>query len=141
MRQLKIFLSIYYFSLPDEGGENKIYQFLGFSVYFCKYWLRQGGLSFYGSQKGDKGADTDLIFQFCLPYIQCLHVRENSFRTSLLFTIFYPRIWYFNPRTPNPRQPNNSKNFSPYAQLVLFLVNEILQHTIVPTNFCITYRP
>ena len=64
----KFFLSIYYFSLPDEGGENKIYQFLGFSVYFWKFWLRQGGLSFYGSQKGDEGADTDLMFQFCLPY-------------------------------------------------------------------------
>ena len=69
MRQLKIFLSIYYFSLPDEGGENKIYQFLSFSVYFWKFWLRQGGLSFYGSQKGDEGADTDLMFQFCLPYL------------------------------------------------------------------------
>ena len=30
----KFFLSIYYFSFPEEGGENKIYQFLGFSVYF-----------------------------------------------------------------------------------------------------------
>ena len=55
--------------MPDEGGENKIHQFLGFSVYFWKFWLRQGGLSFYGSQKGDEGADTDLMFQFCLPNI------------------------------------------------------------------------
>ena len=61
----KFFLSIYYFSLPDEGGENRIYQCLRFSVYFWKFWLRQGGLSFYGSQKGDEGADT--MFQFCLP--------------------------------------------------------------------------
>ena len=53
--------------MPDEGGENRIYQFLSFSVYFWKFWLRQGGLSFYGSQKGDEGADTDLMFQFCLP--------------------------------------------------------------------------
>ena len=31
--------------------------------------LRQGGLSFCGSHKGDEGADTDLImFQFCVPY-------------------------------------------------------------------------
>ena len=67
MRQLNFFLSIYYFSFPDEGGENKIYQFLGFSVYFWKFLLRQGGLSFYGSQKGDEGADTDLMFRFCLP--------------------------------------------------------------------------
>ena len=64
----KEILLIYYFSMPDEGGENKIYQFLSFSVYFWKFWLRQGGLSFYGSQKGDEGADTDLMFQFCLPY-------------------------------------------------------------------------
>ena len=27
----------------------------------------QEGLSFYGSQKGDEVADTDLMFQFCLP--------------------------------------------------------------------------
>ena len=53
--------------MPDEGGENRIYQFLSFSVYFWKFWLRQGGLLFYGSQKGDEGADTDLMFQFCLP--------------------------------------------------------------------------
>ena len=46
-------------SLTDEGGENKIYQF--FSL-FLKV-LRQGGLSFYGSHKGDEGADTDLTFQ------------------------------------------------------------------------------
>ena len=26
--------SKYYFSLPDEGGENNICQFLSFSVYF-----------------------------------------------------------------------------------------------------------
>ena len=53
--------------MPDEGGENRIYQFLSFSVYFWKFWLRQGGLSFYESQKGNEGADTDLMFQFCLP--------------------------------------------------------------------------
>ena len=64
----KEILLIYYFSLPDERGENKICQFLSFSVYFWKFWLRQGGLSFYGSRKGDEGADTDLMFQFCLPY-------------------------------------------------------------------------
>ena len=53
--------------MPDEGGENKICQFLSFSVYFLKLWLRQGGLSFYGSHKGDEGADTNLFFSFvCL---------------------------------------------------------------------------
>ena len=66
----KEILLIYYFSLPDEGGENKIYQFLSFSVYFWKFWLRQGGLSFYGFQKGDEGVDTDLMFQFCLPNME-----------------------------------------------------------------------
>ena len=60
----KEILFISYLSLPDEGGENKIYEFLSFSVYFWKFWLRQGGLSV---QKGDEGADTDLMFQFCLP--------------------------------------------------------------------------
>ena len=54
----KEILLIYYFSSPDEGDGNKIYQFLS----------SQGGLSFYGSQKRDEGADTDLMFQFCLPY-------------------------------------------------------------------------
>ena len=60
----KEILVIYCFSLPDEGGETKIYQFLSFSVYF---WLRQGGLSLYGSHKGGESAYTDLMFQFCLP--------------------------------------------------------------------------
>ena len=67
MRQLKIFFFNLLFFLLDEGGENKIYQFLSFSVDFWKFWLRQEGLSFYKSQKEDKGADTDLMFQFCLP--------------------------------------------------------------------------
>mgnify|MGYP001794376374 CR=1 FL=1 len=52
--EIKIFLSIYYFPLPDEGGENKIGQFLNFSVYFTKFCLRQGGLSFYRSHKGER---------------------------------------------------------------------------------------
>ena len=66
--EVKEIFIIYYFSLPDEGGENKIYQFLSFSVYFWKLWLRQGGISFYGSQRGgEEGADTHLIIQFCLP--------------------------------------------------------------------------
>ena len=39
----KEIISIYYFSLSGEGGENKISEFLRFSVYFCKFWLRQGG--------------------------------------------------------------------------------------------------
>ena len=63
----KEILLIYYFSLPDEGGGNKIYQFLSFSVYFWKFLLKQGGLSIYGSQKRDEGADIDLMYQFCWP--------------------------------------------------------------------------
>ena len=66
-------LLIYCFLLHDEGGENKIYQFLGFSFYFWKFWLRLGGLSSYGTQKGDEGADTDLIFQ-----IACLMGRTTA---------------------------------------------------------------
>ena len=57
----KEILLFYYCTLPDEEGENKICQFISFSVYFWKFWLRQGVLSFYGSQKGDEGADTDLM--------------------------------------------------------------------------------
>ena len=64
--QNKILLN-YYFSLPDEGGVSKICQYLSFLVYFWKFWLRQGCLSFYGSYNWDKGADTDLMFQFCWP--------------------------------------------------------------------------
>ena len=64
----KEILLFYLCTLHDEGGENKICQFISFSVYFWKFWLRQGCLSFYGSHKGDEGADTDLMFQFCLPY-------------------------------------------------------------------------
>ena len=34
-------------------------------------------MSIYGSQKGDEGADTDLMFQFCLSYVhkKKLHVK------------------------------------------------------------------
>ena len=37
------------------------------SVKFMIDSQQQGSLSFYGSQKGDEGADTDLMIQFCLP--------------------------------------------------------------------------
>ena len=107
----KFFLSIYYFSLPDEGGENKIYQFLGFLVHFWKFGLRQGGLSFYGSCKGHEGADTDLMFQFCLPnwlfiqgciiFVQHLNYRKiekspvSNFICHQFNTIFllFIRLW------------------------------------------------
>ena len=79
----KEILSIYYFSLLDEGGEIKICQFLSFSVYFWKFWLRQGGLSFYGSHKGDEGADTDLMFQFCLPNVWNFYNCRNISRDRL----------------------------------------------------------
>ena len=74
----KEILLIYHFSLSDEGGENKICQFLNFSVYFWKFWLRQGGLSFYGFHKGYEGADTDLMFQFCLPNHYCARLPPCS---------------------------------------------------------------
>ena len=61
-------------------------QFLGLSVYSWKFWLRQGGLSFYGFHKWNEGADTELMFQFCLPYI-------HFFRHSLLFFLFCFRAW------------------------------------------------
>ena len=70
----KEILWIYCFSLPDEVGENIIYQFLSFSVYSLEFWLSQGGVSFYGYQKRDEGADTVLMFQFCLPYIGHVHI-------------------------------------------------------------------
>ena len=73
-------LLIYYFSLPDEEGENSIFQFLSFSVYFWKFWLIQGSLSFYESHEGDEGADTDIMFQFCLPisYTQINYSNEKN---------------------------------------------------------------
>ena len=60
----KEILLIYYYSLPDEGGENKICQYLSL---FLKILTGAGSVSFYGSLKGDEGADTDLMIQFCLP--------------------------------------------------------------------------
>ena len=48
-RSSKDIFLMYYFSLPDQGGKNKIYQFLGF---FVKILTETGGLSFYGSHKG-----------------------------------------------------------------------------------------
>ena len=41
-------------------------RYICFWVYFWKFWLRQGGISCYGSYQGDEGADTDPMFQFCL---------------------------------------------------------------------------
>ena len=99
----KEILLIYYFSLPDEGGENRIYQFPSFSLYFWKFWLRQGGLPFYGSQKGDEGADTDLMFQFCLPYLKilCLELTAqelcfHSFAKFIDLLVVFPCISYKN---------------------------------------------
>ena len=45
----------------------RIVSFPVFQLVFENLLLRRGGLSFNGSQKGNKGADTDLMFQFCLP--------------------------------------------------------------------------
>ena len=62
----KEILLIYYLSLPDEGGENKIYiyKFLFFSL-FLKILIEAGRIILWIS-KGDEGADTDLLFQVCL---------------------------------------------------------------------------
>ena len=84
-------LLIYFYSLPDERGENKISQFLSFSVYFWKFWMRQGCLSFYGSHKGEEGADADLMFQFCLPNSVLLINSHWSFvskKTLKNFSVF-----------------------------------------------------
>ena len=51
------------------------------SVKFMIDSQQQGSLSFYGSQRGDEGADTDLMFQFCLPYV-------NSGSDVLLTVVF-----------------------------------------------------
>ena len=57
MRQLKRnFINLLFLFAWWGGGENKIYQFVSFSVYFWKFWLRQGGLSFYESQNGGRGS-------------------------------------------------------------------------------------
>ena len=50
----KEILLIYYFLLPDEGGENKICQYLSFSVYFLTYWLRQGAYHFMDFTRGTR---------------------------------------------------------------------------------------
>ena len=45
-------------------------RFISFSVFqftFENFDLSQGGLSFYESEKRDKGVDTGLMFQFWLP--------------------------------------------------------------------------
>ena len=72
--------------------------FISFSVYLWKIWLRHGGLSIYGSQKGDEGADTDLMFQFCLPYNKKrLEPLKISFQDLLgiIFSFFWEdNYWY-----------------------------------------------
>ena len=69
---LKRILLIYYFSMPDEGGENRIYQFLSL---------------FLKILKGDKGADTDLMFQFCLPNSRFFSIKF-SLRILLIIFLF-----------------------------------------------------
>ena len=41
-----------------------------------KFDMRHEGLSFYCFRKSDKGGDTDLMYDFCLPY------------DSIFFTVF-----------------------------------------------------
>mgnify|MGYP001803348998 CR=1 FL=1 len=62
----EILLNYYFSCLMREV--KILFMSFSFSVYFQKFWRRPGGISFYRSHKGNEGADTDLVFQFCLPY-------------------------------------------------------------------------
>ena len=37
---------------------------------FLKFQMRHEGFSFYGLRESDEGGDTDLIYNFCWPYIE-----------------------------------------------------------------------
>ena len=39
-----------------------------FYSFILKYHVMQEGFSFYGLRKSDKGAGTDLVYDFCLPH-------------------------------------------------------------------------
>ena len=86
-------INLLFLYMPDEGGENKIYQFLNFSDYFWKFWLRQRGLSFYGSQKGNEGADSDLMFQFCLPKLTGISTRSLLIPLQGIFWCMQSQTW------------------------------------------------
>ena len=58
----KEILLIYYFSLPDEGGENKIISFSVFQFIFENDDWGREVYHFRDLIRLDKGADTDLMF-------------------------------------------------------------------------------
>ena len=81
--------------MPDEGGENKICQFLSFYVYFWTFW--RVGLSFYWTHKGDEGADTDPMFHFSVPNTNS---RRIIIKPKYKFSFFFkkkPAHWLKNP--------------------------------------------
>ena len=71
-------------------------RFICFSDYFWKLWLRQGCISFYGSHKGDEEADTDLMFQFCLPIVHSFHGFNISTNASSESRAFYQMFFFKN---------------------------------------------
>ena len=76
----KEMLLVYYFSLPDEGDENKIYHFLSFSVCFMDL-------------KRDEGANTDLMFQFCLRKRKYICINRIDVQSS---TPVWPKVHTIN---------------------------------------------
>ena len=70
-------------------------RFIRFLVYIWKFWLRQWGLSFYGSHKEDEGADTDLMFQSCLPNVWSKKIIVSWIITTRRFCVWFgTQIWY-----------------------------------------------
>ena len=125
------------------GRWNKIHQFLDFSVYFWKLWLGLEGLSFYGSQKGDEGADTDHMFQFCLVY----HHWQKAGIRLLPFNVLSTNI----PQCSTIDNSSNLRIYSQFSQMFsnwgqwsylfycfIFKVNEI--NILISYTFVITGR-
>ena len=71
-------------------------RFICFSVCFWKLWVRQGCISFYGSHKGGEGADTDLMFQFCLPNVHSFHGFNISTNASGESQCILSNVFFLN---------------------------------------------
>ena len=65
--KLQVVLIYFLFSSPDEEVEKRIYQF--FSL-FSKILTEAGIYIISWSHKGDEGDETDLMIQFCVPYVK-----------------------------------------------------------------------
>ena len=63
----KELLIIYYFCLPDEEVKIRFINFSVFQFIFENFDWGREVYHFMDLKRGDKGADTDLMFQFCLP--------------------------------------------------------------------------